>query len=474
MSADRADFFSRLFTKKRPDGPDRRSTAAESSTRSGTSTTQPARTVYKQNLQAIKDHLTKRPHRLPLPKEDLDGIEYVYYNFYWFGPSITYNSSTSGSGGRGNMANYADLMVATDARRASRGATSRAKRRFRFMKDLERAQSARAGRRQLRRPEGAARGRPVRARSRRDRVRVLSLERRAVSRRRTASGTASARTSPRCRSTRRSTFIRSGQRRLRRRRRRAASTTSVDADRDARLRLPSPESSSATPASGTSMMRPDVRSLAGLLVAVGSWPRRPSPAVGRRRGQRDLPARLSDQAVLASDRRRSPNRAARSTPTTSSRTKAGFSSCLPELACAREARRRLPRRRTGAELHLHRGRQAADGVHHRHPARQPARAPAVQGAVRDVRRPRRVSVAAVLARAAGGPRRASRRSSDLFAAFGRRRRRPKRTTARTSRAVDDVADEEAPVAARRTKTSRASTTSTGRRSSPTARTSAID
>ena len=137
MSSDRADFFGRLFTKKRPEGLTDASTAGDIVARYWDSTAvTEGEVVYKQNLQAIQDYLTKSPHRLPLSKEDLAGIEYVYYNFYWFGPSITYNSSQSGNSGRGNMATYADLMQATDAEGVARSylATEET---FRFLKDLE-------------------------------------------------------------------------------------------------------------------------------------------------------------------------------------------------------------------------------------------------------------------------------------------------------------------------------------------------
>ena len=137
MSADRADFFGRLFTKKRPDGLTEASTAGDIVARYwDASAITEGEQVYKQNLQAIKDHLTKSPHKLPLPKEDLDGIEYVYYNFYWFGPSITYNSSQSGNSGRGNMATYADLMAATDIEGVARSYLA-SEESFRFLKDLE-------------------------------------------------------------------------------------------------------------------------------------------------------------------------------------------------------------------------------------------------------------------------------------------------------------------------------------------------
>jgi hypothetical protein len=45
--------------------------------------------------------------------DDLAGIEYVYSNFYRFGPAITYNSSSNSGRGR-NQVTYAHLMTALD------------------------------------------------------------------------------------------------------------------------------------------------------------------------------------------------------------------------------------------------------------------------------------------------------------------------------------------------------------------------
>ena len=42
---------------------------------------------YKDNLKEITDHLVNRRH-LPLSSDDLSGINYVYHNFYMFGPRI--------------------------------------------------------------------------------------------------------------------------------------------------------------------------------------------------------------------------------------------------------------------------------------------------------------------------------------------------------------------------------------------------
>ncbi len=136
MSADRADFVSRLFTKKRPEGLTAKSTANELTNAYWDQTKNPTlgEPAYKENLQAIKDHLTKK-RGLPLGKEDLDGVEYVYYNFYWWGPGITYNSSSSGGRGGGNMATYGDLMIATDGANLNRGFLANEEN-FKVLKDL--------------------------------------------------------------------------------------------------------------------------------------------------------------------------------------------------------------------------------------------------------------------------------------------------------------------------------------------------
>ena len=109
LSADRADFVARLFSRKRPAGLTKSSTAMEIF---NAITEVPAsETLHEENFKAIKEQLTKT-HALPLDEDDLRGIKYISEQFYWFGPGITYNSSQM-RGGR-SMATYFDLMVATD------------------------------------------------------------------------------------------------------------------------------------------------------------------------------------------------------------------------------------------------------------------------------------------------------------------------------------------------------------------------
>ena len=135
MSANRVDFYGRLFSKKRPEALADTATATEIVAKYAEVQTGDEET-FKQNMKAIAEHLTKAPHQLPLNDKDIEGIEYVYRNFYWFGPSITYNSSTGNGGGRGNMTNYASLMVAADGGGAIKSYLA-SEQSFKVMKDLE-------------------------------------------------------------------------------------------------------------------------------------------------------------------------------------------------------------------------------------------------------------------------------------------------------------------------------------------------
>jgi hypothetical protein len=137
LSADRSEFVARLFSKPRRNLPVSVPVgelmtaywALESSPKGD----------FDRNFQDIKNLLTAGAHRIPLSQADLTGIEGVYYQFYWFGPLITYNSSSNGGfgGGSGNNVNYDDLMRALDEKGAPRSylATDET---FQFLKDLQR------------------------------------------------------------------------------------------------------------------------------------------------------------------------------------------------------------------------------------------------------------------------------------------------------------------------------------------------
>jgi hypothetical protein len=112
MSSDRADLVFKLFSRKRPDGLGSHSSANDIF--AALEKTEQSETLYKQQLQAIQDHLTKK-RNFPLAAEDLKGIEYVHGAFSWFGPGLSY-WSTGGRGGGRNAPTYWDLMVADDGK----------------------------------------------------------------------------------------------------------------------------------------------------------------------------------------------------------------------------------------------------------------------------------------------------------------------------------------------------------------------
>jgi hypothetical protein len=110
MSANRADFVARLFSRERPSGLTPASTAAE--LMNAYLRVDPAdEAAFRANLKAIVDHLT-RARAFPLGADDIAGIEYVYRNFHRFGPAIHYTSSINAR--RGSGTSYAALMSATD------------------------------------------------------------------------------------------------------------------------------------------------------------------------------------------------------------------------------------------------------------------------------------------------------------------------------------------------------------------------
>ena len=146
LSKDRADFVSRLFSRKRPDG-----LTAESSAHDifeGYLQAERSKELFDANLLAIQEHLQKK-HGFPLSAGDLEGIEWALGNYYRYGPGINYNSSASeaapeivgatGFGRRGGGfggVTYADLMMADDGANQFRSYLANEDN-FLFMKDLE-------------------------------------------------------------------------------------------------------------------------------------------------------------------------------------------------------------------------------------------------------------------------------------------------------------------------------------------------
>jgi hypothetical protein len=132
LSADRAEFVSRLLSRRRPDGLTALSSAAEifrafapleASERYSTET-----------LAAIRNQLVTE-HHLPLSADDLARIESIYKVFFLAGTRIQY--SPYGSFGGTVQPTLIELMTATDPAGVSRSYLA-SEAAFRFMKELER------------------------------------------------------------------------------------------------------------------------------------------------------------------------------------------------------------------------------------------------------------------------------------------------------------------------------------------------
>jgi hypothetical protein len=107
LSADRAEFVARLFSRPRPPDVSAASTTEElfkAFSKEGTDA------LFAENLSGIREHLTKT-RKLPLSEEDLQGIRWIYQAFYSNGPMIQYSPTFGGSS---MFPTYVELMTATD------------------------------------------------------------------------------------------------------------------------------------------------------------------------------------------------------------------------------------------------------------------------------------------------------------------------------------------------------------------------
>jgi hypothetical protein len=132
MSADRADFLARLFSRDRPAGLSKQSTAAELF--AAYDTVQASEDLYKKNLNDVIAWLTRK-HQFALREDDVRGVEYVYHDaFYIGGPSLNYSAGRGGGGG--NSPTYRQLMLARDGAGQNRGYLA-AEDTFAFLKEIE-------------------------------------------------------------------------------------------------------------------------------------------------------------------------------------------------------------------------------------------------------------------------------------------------------------------------------------------------
>jgi hypothetical protein len=134
MSADRADFLSRLFSRARPAGLTKDTTVADLF--AAYDRVAPSEGLYDANVRSVIDWLTKK-HRFALSDEDIKGIQYVYDAFYMGGPDLNYFLGRSTFRGGFRAPTYEQLMLATDGTGHDRGYLA-SEASFAFLKAFER------------------------------------------------------------------------------------------------------------------------------------------------------------------------------------------------------------------------------------------------------------------------------------------------------------------------------------------------
>jgi len=111
LSADRADFVARLFSRPRPDGLGAKSTAEEIFT--AIANAQATDTLYSRNMRAIVNDLTKT-HQFQLSSADILRMQHIYNAVFVYGPGIQYSTTTNAGRRITREPTYADLMRAVD------------------------------------------------------------------------------------------------------------------------------------------------------------------------------------------------------------------------------------------------------------------------------------------------------------------------------------------------------------------------
>jgi hypothetical protein len=121
LTKNRAEFVSMLFSRRKPTTLRSDATVSELFAAFGALSSDEA--LYKENLKAIQDRLT-RVHHLPLSETDLSGIEYAYRAFYSRGFAVRFSPT------------YDSLMVETDSSGVARGYLAN-EASFAIVKDIE-------------------------------------------------------------------------------------------------------------------------------------------------------------------------------------------------------------------------------------------------------------------------------------------------------------------------------------------------
>ena len=134
MSTDRADFLSKLFSRKRPEKLGENTTAEDLF--NAYYEVEPDRQLFQENFQAIKKQLEER-HKFKLSADDESKINYIYQSFYAGGLDLTYNGVGGGGFGRSRMPSYAEVMQMTDEEGVNRSYMG-SEENFKLLQDFER------------------------------------------------------------------------------------------------------------------------------------------------------------------------------------------------------------------------------------------------------------------------------------------------------------------------------------------------
>jgi len=136
MCDTRADFISKLFARKRPDGLGEKSSSRQLF--DAYAKVKPDQAVFRKNLQEMRDLLVKT-HKFGLRPQDIEGdvsIEYLYSVFVEGGPKMDFTTAGRKRAG-GDNPSYEDLMNIDDGTGRNRSYLA-SEENYRVMRDLER------------------------------------------------------------------------------------------------------------------------------------------------------------------------------------------------------------------------------------------------------------------------------------------------------------------------------------------------
>ncbi|HUF47928.1 MAG TPA: hypothetical protein VMM93_08930 [Vicinamibacterales bacterium] len=115
LSADRGEFVSRLFSRRRP--ADLGPASGVSDIFGAFARVSPDDDLYRTNLAALKARLVDH-HGFDLSPADLQQLESIYFSFFWEGPNLRYSVGRFGQGGRmawrSSFPTYEEMVLQSD------------------------------------------------------------------------------------------------------------------------------------------------------------------------------------------------------------------------------------------------------------------------------------------------------------------------------------------------------------------------